>query len=190
MKTTKYIILKTINNGDNEVISIKESLQETQDIILNITKITINGNSVPIFYTFNNPTDDSPDGYYIYKCENDNVKCDIKHNDKYNDKYNIIHKKTIINHGYIYTSATISLEQIGTFEIIKYEDKSLLINDSLIDNSYEPGNIILNGKNKNNLYKKCVMTQERINKQNLIDELKLKLNNLKELNKVSKPKYD
>ena len=127
----QFVVLQSIN-GDDRILDINNSRSESNIFINKIRELVINDKVCPIFMSDEVPTDESPDGYYLIKCDDDKFKCDI------------YHKKTEINQGYFYTSASININNIGFVKILLYQN-----GENIFQLPGLPNNKIIAQKNNN-----------------------------------------
>ena len=110
----QFIVLQS-TNGDDRILNINNSRSDSNIFINNIRELVINDKICPMFMINEVPNDESSDGYYLIRCDDDKFKCDI------------YHKKTEINQGYFYTSASININIIGSIKILLYQNGETIL---------------------------------------------------------------
>jgi len=110
-----YVVIKValdkVTESDNiGIVSIFHCLSDAKKYIKNMNHITIDSKLIAIHRTDSIPTEQDPDGYFIVT--NKSIK----------NRYDIYHKNTQILPGYVYNSASISINKQSFYQIIEYSD--------------------------------------------------------------------
>ena len=115
---TKVYVSETTDKSDVEILSINHCLLEAHQFIENMTHININTNKIALHKTNAKPTDTDPDGYFLVK------------NTEIENRYDIYNKCVNLNKGYLYNTASITINK-NLFFHYQYFQKNLLNMDKL-----------------------------------------------------------
>ena len=160
---TKVYVSETTDKSDVKILSINHCLLEAHQFIENMTHININTNKIALHKTNAKPTDTDPDGYFLVK------------NTEIENRYDIYNKCVNLNKGYLYNTASITINKNLFFQIITFLNFKG-------DYNYQTYEI----ENLSDTFKKGASNDnntDKNNKQEFLRELKMKIKEIQEKRK-------
>ena len=153
----------TTDNSNVKILSINHCLIDAQQFINNMTHISIDKNNIALHKTVALPTDTDPDGYFLVK------------NNEIENRYDIYNKCVNLNKGYLYNTASITINKNLFFQIITFLNFKG-------DYNYQTYEI----ENLSDTFKKGASNDnntDKNNKQEFLRELKMKIKEIQEKRK-------
>ena len=152
----------TTDNSDVKILSINHCLTDAQQFINNMTHINIDKNNIALHKTVAVPTDIDPDGYFLVK------------NNEIENRYDIYNKCVNLNKGYLYNTASITINKNLFFQIIAFSNFKSDYNYQTYEIENISNTVDKNNKNNKNNKNKSSVNHKHI-KHEFLRELKLKI---------------